>query len=456
MDLTNLHALTASDAARLIRDGVLSSAQVVEACLARIREVDADVQAWAFLDPGHALAQARAADEWRASGRPTGPLHGVPVGVKDIIDTGDMPTEIGSPIYAGRTPSRDAAVVSMLRSAGAIVMGKTVTTEFAYYAPGKTRNPHDAAHTPGGSSSGSAAAVAAGMVPLALGSQTNGSVIRPASFCGVYGFKPSYGLIPRQGVLTTSATLDHVGVFARSVEDLALLTEALCGHDPTDPATRPLPAPPLRRVADEEPPVPPRLAFVTGPTWPEAEPTTREAFAELGRPLGERRLVAVELPPIFGEGIAAHRRIWTAELAFHLDREHRHGRDRLSARLLELIEEGRATTAPDYQKALAVRERCRRALSELLERFDALVTPAAPGEAPRGLAATGSPAFCTLWSLTGAPAVSLPIMQGPSGLPLGCQLVGAEGDDARLLRTARWLAGLVAEQPGDAEASAPP
>jgi Asp-tRNA(Asn)/Glu-tRNA(Gln) amidotransferase A subunit family amidase len=439
-----------------VAHGRVSALKVTEACLARIAADEPRVRAWAHLDPAHARVQARALDERKRAGLPLGSLHGLPVGIKDIVDTADFPTENGSVLHAGRRPLHDAWIVSRLRAAGAVLPGKTVTTEFACFTPGPTRNPHDLERTPGGSSSGSAAAVAAGMVPLAIGSQTNGSVIRPASFCGVYGFKPSYGLIPRQGVLTTSATLDHVGVFARSVEDLALLAEALCGHDPADPATRPLPAPPLRRVADEDPPVPPRLAFVTGPTWPEAEPTTREAFAELGRLLGERRLVAVELPPIFGEGIAAHRRIWTAELAFHLDREHRHGRDRLSARLLELIEEGRTTTAPDYQKALAVRERCRRALSELLERFDALVTPAAPGEAPRGLAATGSPAFCTLWSLTGAPAVSLPIMQGPAGLPLGCQLVGAEGDDARLLRTARWLVGLVAEQPGDAEASAPP
>src|SRR5262245_1049117 len=201
MDLTNLYALFGSDAARLIREGVVSSEACVQACLARVREVDANVEAWAFLDPDHALAQARAADAARLEGRPTGPLHGVPVGVKDIIDTADMPTEHGSSLYAGRTPSRDATVVAMLRAAGAVIMGKTVTTEFAAYAPGKTRNPHDPAHTPGGSSSGSAAAVAAGMVPVALGSQTNGSVIRPAAFCGVYGFKPTHGLIPRHGVL---------------------------------------------------------------------------------------------------------------------------------------------------------------------------------------------------------------------------------------------------------------
>src|SRR5262245_20622291 len=223
MDLTNLYALTASDAARLIRDGVIGSTQLVEACLARVRETDGQIGAWTFLDPDHALAQARAADEYRLSGRPIGPLHGVPVGVKDIIDTADMPTENGSVLHAGRTPSRDAAVVAMLRGAGAVIMGKTVTTEFASREPGKTRNPHNPAHTPGGSSSGSAAAVAAGMVPLALGSQTGGPTIRPAAYCGVYGFKPTHGLIPRHGMLRLSRTLDHVGLFAPTIEDIALL-----------------------------------------------------------------------------------------------------------------------------------------------------------------------------------------------------------------------------------------
>src|SRR5213593_1515401 len=222
MGLTDLHKLSAGEAARMIREGVISSVELVEACLARVREVDADIQAWAFLDPEHALAQARAADEFRLSGQPTGPLHGVPVGIKDIIDTADMPTENGSVLHAGRTPSRDAAVVERLRAAGAVILGKTVTTEFAAYAPGKTRNPHDPDHTPGGSSSGSAAAVAAGMVPVALGSQTNGSVIRPAAFCGVYGFKPTFGSISRHGMLRLAPTLDQVGLFARTIEDLAL------------------------------------------------------------------------------------------------------------------------------------------------------------------------------------------------------------------------------------------
>src|SRR5262245_33045998 len=221
MDLPDLHLISATEAARLIRDGVISSEQLVEACLAQIREVDAQVQAWAFLDAEHTVNQARALDQLRLEGKPIGPLHGVPIAIKDIFDTADMPTENGSVLHAGRTPSRDSTVVSLLRAAGAVIMGKTVTTEFAYFSPGKTRNPHNPEHTPGGSSSGSAAAVAANMVPLAIGSQTNGSTIRPAAYCGVIGFKPTYGLISRHRAFALSRTLDHVGLFARSIDDIA-------------------------------------------------------------------------------------------------------------------------------------------------------------------------------------------------------------------------------------------
>src|SRR3989454_8792971 len=320
MDLTTLHELSASDAARLIREGVISSEQLVEAYLARIRETDAEVQAWAFLDPDHALAQARAADAWRSEGRPTGPLHGVPVGIKDIFDTADMPTEYGSVLHAGRTPSRDATVVAMLRAAGAVVMGKTVTTEFAGRAPGKTRNPHNPARTPGGSSSGSAAAVAAGMVPLALGSQTGGSTVRPASFCGVYGFKPTHGLIPRHGMFRLSRTLDHVGLFARTIDDLALLAGELQGYDERDPDTRPRARTPLLDLARGEPPLPPMFAFVKTPHWERADADTRAAFAELTAHLGER-VEEIELFPSAVEAWEWHTTIMEAEMAANLSRE---------------------------------------------------------------------------------------------------------------------------------------
>ncbi len=442
MDLTNLHALSASDGARLIREGTISSAQLVEACLARVREVEPGVQAWAFLDPGHALEQAHAADRWRGEGHPTGPLHGVPVGVKDIIDTADMPTENGSALHAGRTPYRDAAVVSALRTAGAVIMGKTVTTEFAAYAPGKTRNPHSAAHTPGGSSSGSAAAVAAGMVPVALGSQTNGSVIRPASFCGVYGFKPTHGLIPRHGILPLSRTLDTVGVFARALDDVALLAEQVVGYDERDPDSRPRARIPFREVAAEEPPVTPMFALIRTSRWDRTTDDTREAFRELADLLGDR-LEEVELT-LSDDAFEWHRLIMEAEMAASLDREWETGRDRLSDHLRIQLGRGREVRALDYQLARARASAFEEGLVELFQqRYDAILTPAAPGEAPRGLDSTGDPSFCTLWTLTGMPALTLPLMQGANGLPIGVQLVGPRYGDARLLRTARWLASRI-------------
>jgi len=444
MDLTNLHSLSASDAVRVIREGVISSEQLVEACLARVRETDGQVQAWAFLEPAYALAQARAADEWRLEGRPTGPLHGVPVGVKDIFDTADMPTENGSVLYAGRTPSRDATVVAMLRAAGAVIMGKTVTTEFATRAPGKTRNPHDPEHTPGGSSSGSAAAVAAGMVPLAIGSQTNGSVIRPAAFCGVLGFKPTHGLIPRHGMLTLSRTLDHVGLFARTVADLALLAGQLMGYDERDPDTRPRARIPFAEVAAEDPPLPPMLAFVKTPHWERAAEETKAAFAELTEHLGDR-VEEIELLPSAAEAWEWHRTIMEAEMAANLEREWEKGRDRLSESLREQLDRGREVRAVDYQRAVARIRPIHESFVELFEqRYDAILTPAAPGTAPKDLTSTGDPSFCTLWTLCGMPAVSLPLMRGTNGLPLGIQLVGPRDGDARLLRTARWLAARVA------------
>ncbi len=439
MDLRDLNWLTAVEAARLIREGVVSSRQLVEACLARVREIDGQVQAWAFLDTGHALAQARATDELRLSGQPVGPLHGVPVAIKDIIDTADMPTEHGSVLYAGRTPSRDATVVARLRAAGAVIMGKTVTTEFATYTPGKTRNPHNPEHTPGGSSSGSAAAVAAGMVPLALGSQTNGSVLRPAAFCGVYGFKPTHGLIPRRGVFMLSRTLDHVGIFARTVEDLAFLAEQLVGYDERDPDTRPRAQVPFVAVAAEEPPLPPMFAFVKTPHWERTDEDTRAAFAELVEHLGDR-VEELELFPSAVEAWQWHRTIMEAEMAVNLTLEWDKGRDRLSAALRAQLERGRAVPALDYQRAVARIQPIHESFLELFEqRYDAILTPAAPGTAPKGLGSTGDPSFCTLWTLCGMPAVNLPLMQGTNGLPLGVQLVGPRDGDARLLRTARWL-----------------
>jgi Asp-tRNA(Asn)/Glu-tRNA(Gln) amidotransferase A subunit family amidase len=438
MDANRLEWLSATDAARAIAGGEMTSEQLVQACLARIAAAEPEVQAWQYLDPEHALVQARARDLDRREGKPCGPLHGVPVGIKDIIDTGDMPTEDGTVLHAGRTPDRDATVVAMLRSAGAVIMGKTVTTECATYSPGKTRNPHNPKHTPGGSSSGSAAAVAAGMVPLALGSQTNGSVIRPAAFCGVYGFKPTHGLIPRHGIMKLSRTLDHVGVFARTIEDVALLTEQLVGHDERDPDTAPRARIPFARVAAEEPPLPPLIAFVRTPVWERASDETKEAFAELADALGKQCEVH-ELPESVAAAWDWHRCIMHAEMAANLDLEWEKGRDKLSESLRSRLAEGRAVSALAYQQARARIPALHEGFDELFSRYDAVLTPSAPGTAPEGLAATGDPAFCSLWTIAGLPAINLPLMRGANGLPLGAQLVGARHQDARLLRTARWV-----------------
>jgi Asp-tRNA(Asn)/Glu-tRNA(Gln) amidotransferase A subunit family amidase len=439
MDVANLYAVTAGEGARLIRDGVVSAEQLVRACLDRVAAIDADVRAWAFLDPEHALAQARAADELRMSGRPLGPLHGVPVGIKDIFDTADMPTEHGSVLYEGRTPSRDAAVVARLRAAGAVIMGKTVTTEFANRAPGKTRNPHHPGHTPGGSSSGSAAAVAAGMVPLALGSQTGGSTIRPAAYCGVYGLKPTHGLVPRTGMLQLSRSLDHVGLFARDADDLALLLEQIAGHDEPDADTRPRARVPYRDVAAGAPPLAPMFGFVKTSRWTEVDADAREAFGELVAALGDR-VEELELSVPAETTAAWHQDILDAEMARNLEREWATGRDRLSGWLRGRLERGRQVSAFDYLTARARLPELLASFTELFEqRYDALLTPAAAGTAPAGLESTGDPAFCTLWTLTGMPTISLPIMRGANDLPLGVQLVGPRDGDARLLRTARWL-----------------
>lgn len=434
----SLAALSLTEAAEGIRDGRLSSAELVGDCLKRIDEVDGEVAAWAFLDRDHAMRQAEAADDHRKLGRSTGPLHGVPVGIKDIFDTADMPTEFGSPLWAGRMPRRDAAAVARLRAAGAVILGKTVTTEYAYLNPGKTRNPHHREHTPGGSSSGSAAAVAAMMVPGAIGSQTNGSVIRPAAFCGVVGFKPTHGLIPRSGALLLSRTLDHVGVFARTVADVALLAETLAGFDEEDADTRPAARPPLAEVATSEPPLPPRFAFVRSPAWPLAEPVTKDAFDELVAELGGQ-VAEVELGQTFDHAIDMHRIVMEVEMAHNLHRDFEQGGQALSPLLHAQIERGRKRLAVDYARAIAGRTPLNLALDSVFDEYDAIITPAAPGPAPHGLDATGNPVFCTLWTLLGTPSLSLPLLIAGNGLPIGVQVVGRRGNDARLLRTASWL-----------------
>lgn len=431
MAKTELIAISAADAAVEIARGAISSEDYVQACLNRIAAVDKDVQAFIHLDPDYALLQARELDKHRSSGRPIGPLHGIPVAIKDIFDTADFPTEYGSPIHVGRRPHDDCAAVARLRAAGAVIIGKTVTTEFAYFHPGKTRNPHDPERTPGGSSSGSAAAVAAGMVPLAIGSQTNGSVIRPAAFCGVYAMKPGHGLISRAGALILSRVLDHVGAFARTLDDLALILDVLAGTDAADSDSRAYAAPAFRAIAAEAPPVAPSFAFIRTPMWDKADPETQQKLEEAAKQLGA---VDVDLPDGYRAAWEAHRVIMWTDMAHNLGDNLDKGE--VSQQFRDLVTEGRKTTAVQYLAAVRDAQRYAEGLSEVFAHADAVITPSARGVAPKGTA-TGDPVFCTFWTLIGVPALNLPILTGEGGLPLGLQLIGERGRDERLLRTAQ-------------------
>ena len=436
--------LGAAELRERLASGALDAEALVARCLERIAAREETVQAWAWLDAEHALERARARDAQRRQGRPVGALHGLPVGLKDIVDTRGVPTANGTVLDAGRKPGEDAWIVRRLEAEGAIVLGKTVTTELAFLHPDKTRNPANPAHTPGGSSSGSAAAVADAMVPLAIGTQTGGSVIRPAAFCGTVGFKPTFGAIPRTGILAQSPSLDTVGVFAADVEGAALLADSLFGHDPRDPASRPRPFPRLLETARSEPPVAPTLAFVGTPFWPRADEDTRAAFAELTEVLGDRCFEA-ELPASFAEAAEARARIHLAEMSKNYHAWHARGAERLSPTMRDALAQGRSISAHDYLAALDWSAVLNAGLEELFERCDAILTPAACGTAPEGLESTGDPIFNGLWTLCGTPAITLPLLEGANGLPLGVQLVGRRGDDARLLRTARWLSGRLAD-----------
>jgi len=435
-------ALTAVEAASEIARGAISAEDYTRACLDRIEAVEPKVHAFAHLDPEHALAQARTLDRSKANGDRIGPLHGIPVGIKDIFDTADYPTEYGSAIFAGRRPNADCTVVRKLREAGAVIIGKTVTTEFAYFHPGKTRNPRDLNRTPGGSSSGSAAAVAAGMVPLAVGSQTNGSVIRPSAFCGVFGIKPSHGLISRTGALTLSRKLDHVGAFARSIADLALILDVLAGQDAADPDSRPYASPGFRAGAHEAPPIPPSFALVRTPMWDKADADAREALEDLAKAVGARE---VDLPDYYRDAWSAQRAIMAVDMAHNLGGFVDEGGE-VSPTFRALIEEGRAVTATQYLAVLRDAGRYTEGMISVFEQLaDAILTLSARGVAPLGIETTGDPVFCSLWSLVGFPSLNLPLLANTDGLPIGVQLLGAPGRDERLLRTARVLVEQLAE-----------
>jgi Asp-tRNA(Asn)/Glu-tRNA(Gln) amidotransferase A subunit family amidase len=441
-DPASANLLGACDARRAIEEGLLSSQELVAACLARIDELEDNIGAWAHLDRDLAMQQARAADEFRRRGLVLGALHGLPVGIKDIIDTADYPTERGTVLHQGRQPECDATLVALLKEAGAIILGKTVSTEMAVYAPGKTRNPHNPGHTPGGSSSGSAAAVSAAMIPLSVGTQTNGSIIRPASYCGVYGFKPSFGRISRHGVLEQSPPLDTIGVFARDLADLALIADVLMRYDAQDRAMTPIAPPCIARIMAQEVPTDQHFAFVRTPLWDQVEQVTKDGLRELIDTANQRHDKTIELldlPDAFAALHEDHRKVMEGDLARSFADEYRRGKNQLSDVLREMIERGQNVSDNEYDNALKMQQEYSAYLAEIYDEYDAIITPATPGPAPAGIDATGSPVMNTIWTFSGRPALNVPLLQDEQGLPIGVQIVGARDDDARLFRSTRWL-----------------
>ncbi|MBL27955.1 MAG: hypothetical protein CMM50_10465 [Rhodospirillaceae bacterium] len=416
-----LNRLSAGDAAARIAAGQATSAALVSDCFDRIAEREERIGAWQYLDRDAALAEARARDAAAARG----PLHGIPVAVKDLIDTADMPTTYGSPIYADHRPAKDAACVSAVRAAGGVVLGKTVTTEFATFKPGKTANPRNPQHTPGGSSSGSAAAVADWMAPLAFGTQTAGSVIRPAAFCGIVGYKASHGLHDIRGIKLLSETLDTLGFFARSVEDVSLFASAIGG--------RPRPDLALDR--------PPRIGLCRTPQWAAALQPTRLLIEGVAKQLAAAgaEMLQGELPLDFSPLVEAQVDIMGYEAARNLATERRKHSDLLSPALQKLLETGAACPKARYRDARFIAQHCRDMLDDVMGKCDVLLAPAAPAEAPKGLEATGDPVFNRMWTLLHTPCLTLPAGTGPMGLPLGVQLIARIGDDERLLRVANWV-----------------
>jgi Asp-tRNA(Asn)/Glu-tRNA(Gln) amidotransferase A subunit family amidase len=415
-------SLSVREMARAIAAGRVTAEALAAACLERIAARESELGAWHYLDPEQAMAAARARDAAPLGG----PLHGIPIAVKDLIDTVDMPTGYGSAIYRDHRPAADAACVALARGAGAVALGKTVTTEFAAFTPGKTVNPHNPAHTPGGSSSGSAAAVAAGMVPLAFATQTAGSIIRPAAYCGVVGYKPSFGLIPRAGVKALADSLDTIGVIAGRVEDAAFFTGILSDRRALRDAAMPAAAP--------------RFGFYPTPMWPQAEASTvaaldhtRAALARAGARVDE-----ISVPPEHRGLTEAQNKVMGYEMVGALAYERLYRSAELSPRLGQMLDAGMAVGADVYDAALAAAAAARAALPGFFGACDAMLVPAAPGTAPPGHGFTGDPVFNRMWTLLGVPCVTLPAIRGDGGLPVGVQLVGRIGADARLMECAMF------------------
>jgi Asp-tRNA(Asn)/Glu-tRNA(Gln) amidotransferase A subunit family amidase len=436
--MSDIFSLSASELAAQLREGEISSVEVCSQYIERIGKFEKDVKAWSHFNKKLLLEKAAEADEHRISGKPLGVLHGFPVAVKDIIGTLDMPTECGTTIRKKMNTSQDSEVVNLLKVAGAIIMGKTETTELAYFHPGKTTNPHDYKRTPGGSSSGSAAAVAAYMAPLSIGSQTNGSTIRPASYCGVVGYKPSYGLISRYGILKQSDKLDQVGIFGKSVEDVALLAKVLIKKDLFDPSTIHYSTEDMIDVCRKGPLFDPKFIFYKTKNWKNLDKESQESF-EIFIKTFKKNIEVFDTPSYFDDIPKYHKIIHETDMANNFQLYYKKYKKKLSKEMVSAIERGFKNSATEYAEAIDFMKRSYDSYKEVFEDYHGVLTPASSGVAPKGLGNTGSPEFSTVWTYLGLPSISLPLLTGKNDLPLGIQLIGDKHDDLRFLGVASWV-----------------
>jgi Asp-tRNA(Asn)/Glu-tRNA(Gln) amidotransferase A subunit family amidase len=436
--MLDIFSLSTNELVLKMQEGQISSIEVCKAYIERINKFEKDVKAWSFIDKKILLEKAEEADEYRKSGKPLGSLHGLPVAVKDIFGTYDMPTECGTVFRRKKSASQDSEVVNLLKNAGAIVMGKTVTAELAYIHPGKTTNPHDYSRTPGGSSSGSAAVIAAQMAPLSVGSQTGGSIIRPASYCGVVGYKPSYGLISRNGALKTSEKLDTIGVFGKSVEAVALLAKALIKKDLHDPSTIHFAADKILEASQKEPHFEPKFIFYKTDKWKNIDKESKSAFEFFIKKF-KNNIEVFDVPAYFKDIPKHHQIIHETDLANNFQAYYKKDKKKLSKEMRGAIERGLKHSAYDYANAVDFMEQSYQSYKEVFEDYHGVITPSASGVADKGLKSTGSADFQKIWTYMGLPTISLPLLTGESDLPLGVQLVGNKLDDLNFLSTANWL-----------------
>ena len=436
--MIEVSSLSAYELSLKLKSGEISSIDLCKSYINRIKKFEKDVKAWQFFDEKLLLEKAEEADDYRKSGKPLGPLHGMPIAIKDIIGTYDMPTECGTVFRKKKSSSQDSEIVNLLKNAGAIVMGKTVTCELAYIHPSKTRNPHDYSRTPGGSSSGSAAVVASYMSHLSIGSQTGGSVIRPASYCGVVGYKPSYGLISRSGVLKVSDKLDTIGVFGRSVKDVALLAKSLIRKDLYDASTIYFSSDRMLDVCEEKLEFDPKFIFYKTKNWKNINKKSQEAFEFFIKSF-KKNIEIYDEPSYFKDIPKYHQIIHEVDMANNFQVYYDKDKSKLSKEMNDAISRGLKYSAKDYSDAIDFMKQSYESYKEVFEDYYGILSPSSNGVADKGLGSTGSADFQKIWTYLGLPAISLPLLTGENDLPLGLQLVGNKFDDLRFLGTAKWL-----------------